>query len=100
MTVLTDILTAVVVVLLATSLVVFLVRLTLTVGRGRRTPVEFGVGFAAFIALWMGSELLSVFIPGAFAEAEAIIHFSVMAGFAVWMNLRWRWALRAAQEAS
>ncbi len=58
MTVLTDVLTTMVVVLLATSFVVFLVRLTLTVGRGRKKPVEFGVGFSVFIALWMGSELL------------------------------------------
>ncbi|MEE9593146.1 MAG: hypothetical protein V3W28_06175 [Thermoplasmata archaeon] len=100
MTAVSDVLTATVVVLLATSLVIFLARLVLTVGRRRRTTIEFGVGFSIFLVLWMGSELLPFFVPNAVVEVEEIIHFSVMAGFAVWMNLRWRWALRAAQEAS
>jgi hypothetical protein len=100
MTVITEVLTTAVVLLLATSLIIFLVRLTLTVRRKRRTAVEFGVGFSVFLALWMGSELLSIFTPGAFADTEEIIHFFVMAGFAAWMTLRWRWALRAAQEAA
>lgn len=100
MTAVTDVLAATVVVLLATSIVIFLARLVLTVGRRRRATIEFGVGFSIFLVLWMGSEMLSVLAPSAFGEVEEIIHFSVMAGFAVWMNLRWRWALGAAQEVS
>lgn len=99
MTAVSDVLSAAVVILLATSLVIFLVRLVLTVGRKRRAAIEFGIGFSIFLVLWMGSELLPL-APRAFPEAEEIIHFSIMAGFAAWMNLRWRWALRAAQEAS
>lgn len=99
MTLISDVLSAAVVVLLAASLAIFLLRLGLTVGRKREMAIEFGTGFSIFLVLWMGSELLPFFLPDALAEAEEILHFAVMAGFAIWVNLRWRWALRAAEEA-
>lgn len=98
MTVITEILSATVVLLLAASLAIFVLRLALTVGQKRKMAIEFGTGFSIFLVLWMGSELLPFFLPNALAEVEEILHFAVMAGFAVWMNLRWRWALRAAEE--
>ncbi|MFQ5919889.1 MAG: hypothetical protein ACE5I4_07595 [Thermoplasmata archaeon] len=100
MTAVSEVLTATVVILLVASIAIFLARLVLTAGGKRRATIEFGVGFTVFLVLWLGSELLSLLAPNVFGEVEEIIHFSVMAGFAVWMNLRWRWALGAAQEVS
>lgn len=99
MTGISDLLVAAVILILAASFVIFLLGLGLTVGRKLKMATEFGTGFSIFLVLWMGSELLPFFLPETLAEGEEILHFVVMAGFAVWMNLRWRWALRAAEEA-
>ncbi|MFQ5946886.1 MAG: hypothetical protein ACE5NC_11695 [Anaerolineae bacterium] len=94
------VLSAALVIILFVALALFLGRLFLLVGRRRSTVSDFGIGFSAFLAAWVGSELLGLFIPRAFVETEEIVHFAVMASFAAWMNLRWRWAFRRAQEAS
>lgn len=84
--------------LLAVALVIFLAPF-LSV-RSRRGPFrDFGTGFSLFLAGWMGAELASILSPGGWAEGVEVFHFAVLAAFAAWMNLRWRWALRRAQEA-
>lgn len=83
--------------LLGLALGVFLVRLGVDVRR--REPVaDFGAAFAAFLAAWVGLELVEAFAPVSWAGAEEVAHFGLLAAFAAWMNLRWRWALRQAQE--
>ncbi len=37
-------------------------------------------------------------VPPAGAEASDGIHFAVLLGFAVWLNVRWGWSLRHARE--
>lgn len=90
------ILERVVVVLLAVALAIFGAHLL----RGRRTPRggDFGAGFSAFLAAWIGAELAAAFAPVAWAEGVEILHFLILAAFAGWMNVRWVWALRRAQE--
>ena len=66
--------------------------------RGHPAAVEFGAGFSAFVAGWIGTELLAMFAPAAWLGAEEVLHFAVLALFATWMNARFRWALRQARE--
>lgn len=84
---------------LASTLAVFTLRLVGRGGRRQTESVDFGLAFSAFIAGWMVTELLEVLSPVGWAEANGILHFGVLAAFAVWMNARWRWALRRAREA-
>ncbi|MFQ5909071.1 MAG: hypothetical protein ACE5JE_09680 [Thermoplasmata archaeon] len=89
-----------VVVFLAISLGIFVFRLAADVGRGRRLSGDFGLAFSAFITAWMTTELIAIFAPETWMGADQILHFAVLLGFAAWMNVRWRWALRRALEVS
>lgn len=89
---------AVVLASLGASLAIFL---ALTVrGPAKRAAgaVDFGTAFSAFLAGWMATELLESLAPAAWSDAVGVLHFAVLASLAVWMNLRWRWSLRRAQE--
>jgi len=85
---------------LAASLTIFLA-LT-AAGRTKRTEgvVDFGAAFSAFLAGWMATELLEALAPASWSDIVSFFHFAVLASFAVWMTVRWRWSLRRAREAS
>lgn len=54
-------------------------------GRGR---TDFGAGLAAFAAGWLGVEILESVTPLAWSDAVQAIHFTVLLGFAMWVNFR------------
>jgi len=96
--VLLALLRAVTVACLALSLGVFLIRLARRVrGRGAWTA-DFGLVFSAFVAGWIATELLDIASPQAWGGGDEVLHFALVFLFAIWMNSRWRWALRKAQE--
>ncbi len=85
---------------LAATLAIFLLQV---VPRERNRPggsLDFGIAFSAFVAGWMITELLEAVAPSDWSGAVEILHFAVLASFAVWMNARWRWSLRRAREAT
>ncbi len=96
--VLEPVLQTVVLVLLALSLAMFLLRMRRGQVRSRENALGFGIGFSAFLSAWMLTELLGMFVPPAWAEASDGVHFAVLLGFAVWLNVRWGWSLRHARE--
>lgn len=84
---------------LAATLAIFLLRLA-GLGRGHRgEAVDFGAAFSVFVSGWMATELLEVAAPASWTEVNEALHLAVLALFAVWMNARWRWALRRARVA-
>lgn len=84
--------------LLGAALALFLVRLAVDLRRGNSPVGDFGVAFSAFLAAWMALEILVTVAPEEWQNTEEVAHFGLLAGFAGWMNLRWRWALRRARE--
>lgn len=84
--------------LLALSLAIFLLRKGRGEVRGRESALGFGIGFSAFLSAWILTELLGMLAPSAGAEASDSVHFAVLLGFAVWLNVRWGWSLRHARE--
>lgn len=85
---------------LAATLAIFTLHLVGRKRSPRKESVDFGMAFSVFIAGWMVTELLEALAPAGWGDATGILHFSVLAAFAVWMNARWRWALRRAREAA
>lgn len=65
--------------------------------RGQGT--DFGVAFSVFLSAWIATELISIFAPATWSDADEILHFAVLLAFAAWTNVRWRWALRRGREA-
>ncbi|MFQ6012408.1 MAG: hypothetical protein ACE5LS_02015 [Thermoplasmata archaeon] len=86
--------------LLGLSLALFLLRRGRGEVRGGERALGFGIGFSAFLSAWILTELLGMLAPPAWAEASDGVHFSVLLGFAIWLNVRWGWALRHAREGS
>jgi hypothetical protein len=84
--------------LLALSLAIFLLREGRGEVRGREIALGFGIGFSAFLSAWILTELLGMLAPPSGAEASDGVHFAVLLGFAVWLNVRWGWSLRHARE--
>lgn len=97
--VLEPVLQTVVLVLLASSLAIFLLRMRRGQVRGRERALGFGIGFSALLSAWILTELIGMLAPPAWAEVSVGVHFGVLLGFAVWLNVRWRWSLRHAREA-
>lgn len=89
-----------VVVFLAISLGIFVFRLAADVRRGRRLSGDFGLAFSAFVMAWITTELIAIFAPESWMGADQVLHFAVLLALGVWMNVRWRWALRRALEVS
>jgi len=85
------------VVLLACVLGVFLYWLA-TPRRTREDRVrDFGTAFSVFIAGWVAAEILAIALPSEWSGASDILHLGVALGFAIWINVRWRWSLRLAR---
>jgi len=85
------------VVLLACVLAVFLYWLATPRRKREDHVLDFGIGFSMFIAGWVAAEILTIAIPSEWSVARDAFHLAVAFGFAVWMNARWRWALRLAR---
>ncbi len=96
--VLEPVLQTVVIALLALSLAIFLLRMRRGQVRGRVRALGFGIGFSALLSAWILTELLGMLTPPAGAEVSEGVHFGVLLGFAVWLNVRWGWSLRHARE--
>lgn len=92
-----EILRALVVVLLVLALGLFLARSARARPR-RGMGMDFGLAFSAFLAAWIATELFATFAPESWPQVDEILHFAVLLAFATWMNVRWRWALRRAEE--
>ncbi|OGS50284.1 MAG: hypothetical protein A3K65_05810 [Euryarchaeota archaeon RBG_16_68_12] len=85
------------VVLLACVLGVFLYWLA-TPRRKREDRVrDFGTAFSVFIAGWVAAEILAIALPPEWSGASDVLHLGVALGFAIWINVRWRWSLRLAR---
>ncbi len=95
--VLEPVLQTVVLAFLALSLAIFLLRMRRDQVRGRERAMGFGIGFSAFLSAWILTELLGMLAPPAWAEVSVGVHFAVLLGFAVWLNVRWGWSLRHAR---
>jgi len=89
---------AVTVASLAASLAIFLAQATGGRTKRKEEAADFGTVFSAFLAGWMATELLEALAPASWSEAVTVLHLAVLASFAVWMNVRWRWSLRRARE--
>jgi len=83
---------------LTVVLAVFLYRLARRAPDRRTEAMDFGTAFSTFVAGWMTLELLEFVAPVDWSGAIEILHFLLLALFAVWMNARWRWAVRRARE--
>lgn len=95
--VLEEVLELITLVSLACVLAVFVARLA-TPGRRREGRVlDFGTAFSVFIAGWVTTELLALTLPKEWSVATDALHLAVAVGFATWINVRWRWALRLAR---
>lgn len=85
------------VVLLAGVLAVFVYWLATPRRKGEDGILDFGAVFSVFIAGWVAAEILTIAIPSEWTGPGDALHLAVAFGFAVWMNARWRWALRLAR---
>ncbi len=85
------------VVLLACVLAVFLYWLATPRRKREDRVLDFGTAFSVFIAGWVAAEILAITLPPEWSRASDVLHLGVAFGFAVWINVRWRWSLRAAR---
>jgi len=82
---------------LAGVLAVFVSRLAMPRRRGEGRVLDFGTAFSVFIAGWVTTELMALTLPKEWSVASDALHLPVALGFAFWINVRWRWALRLAR---
>ncbi len=59
---------------------------------------DFGLPFSLFVAAWIGTEVLTIVGRESLEEAYDVVHLVVLVALALWMNVRWRWALRKAVQ--
>lgn len=95
--VLEEILEMIILVSLACVLAIFVSRLATPRRRKEGRVLDFGTAFSVFIAGWVTTELLALTLPKEWSAASDAIHLAVAVGFAIWINFRWRWALRLAR---
>ncbi len=95
--VLEEILEVITLVSLACVLAVFVSRLATPRRRKEGRVLDFGTAFSVFIAGWVTTELLAITLPEEWSVASDALHLTVALGFAIWINVRWRWALRVAR---
>ena len=92
-----EILEVTILVSLACVLAVFVSRLATPRRRKEGRVLDFGTAFSVFIAGWVTSELLAITLPKEWSVASDAFHLALALGFAIWINVRWRWALRLAR---
>ena len=92
-----EILEVTILVSLACVLAVFVSRLATPRRMKEGRVLDFGTAFSVFIAGWVTSELLAITLPKEWSGASDALHLAVALGFAIWINVRWRWALRLAR---
>ena len=85
------------VVLLACVLAVFLYWLAPPRRKREDRVRDFGTAFSVFIAGWVAAEILAIALPSEWSGASDVLHLGVALGFAIWINVRWRWSLRLAR---
>ena len=85
------------VVLLACVLAVFLYWLATPRQKREDRVRDFGTAFSVFIAGWVAAEILAIALPSEWSGASDVLHLGVALGFAIWINVRWRWSLRLAR---
>ena len=95
--VLEEILEVITLVSLACVLAVFVSRLATPRRMKEGRVLDFGTAFSVFIAGWVTTELLAITLPKEWSGASDALHLAVALGFAIWINVRWRWALRLAR---
>ncbi len=95
--VLEEILEVVTLISLACVLAVFVSRLAVSRRKKEGRALDFGTVFSVFIAGWVTTELLAIVLPDEWSATRDALHLAVALGFATWMNVRWRWALRLAR---
>jgi hypothetical protein len=92
-----EILEVITLVALACVLAVFVSRLATSGRRKEGRVLDFGTAFSIFIAGWVTAELLALTLPKEWSAASDALHLAVALGFAIWIIVRWRWALRLAR---
>ena len=95
--VLEEVLELITLVSLACVLAIFVSRLATPRRRREGRVLDFGTVFSIFIAGWVTTELLALTLPKEWTVASDALHLTVALGFAIWINIRWRWALRLAR---
>ena len=95
--VLEDVLEAITLASLAAVLAVFVFRLGTWRRRKEGRVLDFGIVFSVFIAGWVATEILAIALPKEWSGASDALHLTVALGLAIWINVRWRWALRLAR---
>jgi len=95
--VLEEILEVITLVALACVLAIFVSRLATHRREKEGRVLDFGAAFSIFIAGWVTTEILALTLPKEWSVARDALHLVVVLGFAIWINVRWRWALRLAR---
>lgn len=83
---------------LVLALAIFAVQSVRNGARRQRTGVDFGPAFAAFVAVWLSTEVLENTVPEGAVGWMQWLHLFVVAVFAAWMAWRFQWSLRRARE--
>lgn len=82
----------------AAALVVFVLRTGARRQPGPESETDFGVVFSAFLAAWLATEVFEIVAPASLQEAGAFAHLLLLVTVALWLNARFRTALRHARE--
>ena len=80
------------------ALVIFLVGTATRRQPAPESETDFGVVFGAFLAAWLAMEIFEVVAPPWLDDPGAFVHFVMLGALALWLNARFRGALRRARE--
>ncbi len=81
---------------LTAATVVFLFLIAVKVKRRSIMRRDFTFWVWAFMAGWLGAEILALLAPPSLELTVEATHFAVVLLFAVFLTVRWSWALRGA----
>ncbi len=81
---------------LAAATLFFLALIALKVKKKSNIRRDFTLWVWAFMAAWLGAEILGLLSPPLLEVAIDAAHFAVLLLFALFLIVRWSWALRGA----
>lgn len=91
-----EVLGAGMVIAITVAVFLFLLLIAAKVRRGQRIGGDFTLLLWAFVAGWLGAEVLDLLSPPPLKILTEIVHFLVILVFSIFLALRWRWAFRIA----
>ncbi len=83
---------------LAAATLLFLALIALKVKKKANMRRDFTLWVWAFMAGWLGAEILDLLSPASLETAVEAVHFTVVLLFALFLTVRWSWALRGASK--